>query len=88
MRAYPPKPPDVGSIFARLSALNDERRKLEAKQQEAVKEAALKRGEAERFRAEASLGEIDIISGWSEGLPCLQDQRANRDARKRMRYFP
>lgn len=63
MRAYPPKPPDVGSIFARLSALNDERRTLEAKQQEAVKEAALKRGEAERFRAEASLGEIDITQG-------------------------
>ncbi len=63
MRADLPKPPDVGSIFARLSALNDERRTLEAKQQEAVKEAALKRGEAERFRAEASLGEIDITQG-------------------------
>lgn len=63
MRADLPKPPDVGSIFARLSALNDERRTLEAKQQEAVKEAALKRGEAERFRAEANLGEIDITQG-------------------------
>lgn len=63
MRADLPKPPDVGSIFARLSALNDERRTLEAKQQEAVKEAALKLGEAERFRAEASLGEIDITQG-------------------------
>jgi hypothetical protein len=63
MRADLPKPPDVGSIFTRLSALNDERRTLEAKQQEAVKEAALKRGEAERLRAEANLGEIDIAQG-------------------------
>lgn len=63
MRADLPKAPDVGSIVARLSALNDERRALEAKQQEAVKEAALKRGEADRFRAEASLGEIDITQG-------------------------
>jgi hypothetical protein len=63
MRADLPRPPDVGSIFARLSALNDERRRLEAKQQEAVKEAALKRGEAERLQAEANLGEIDITQG-------------------------
>ena len=60
MRADLPKPPEVGSIFARLNALNEERRGLEAKQQESVKEAELKRGEAERIRAEASIGEIDI----------------------------
>lgn len=63
MRADLPRPPDVGSIFARLSALNDERRRLEAKQQDAVKEAALKRDEAQRLRAEANLGEIDITQG-------------------------
>ncbi|OZA92179.1 MAG: hypothetical protein B7X76_00695 [Azorhizobium sp. 39-67-5] len=63
MRADLPKPPDVGSIFARLNALNEERRALEAKQQGAVKEADVKRGEAERYSAEANLGEIDISQG-------------------------
>ncbi|MES0175394.1 hypothetical protein [Mesorhizobium sp. M0006] len=63
MRADLPKPPDVGSIFARLNALNEERRALEANQQGSVKEADLKQGEAERYRAEASLGEIDITQG-------------------------
>jgi hypothetical protein len=63
MRADLPKPPDVGSIFARLNALNEERRALEAKQQGAVNEADVKRGEAERYRSEASRGEIDITLG-------------------------
>jgi hypothetical protein len=63
MRADLPKSPDVGSIFARLNALNEERRALEAKQQGSVKEADVKRGEAERYRAEANLGEIDITQG-------------------------
>ncbi|WP_187276960.1 DUF2326 domain-containing protein [Phyllobacterium endophyticum] len=63
MRADLPKPPDVGSIFARLNALNEERRTLEAQQQGAVKEADVKRGEAERYSAEANLGEIDISQG-------------------------
>ncbi|TCA12125.1 hypothetical protein [Rhizobium leguminosarum] len=63
MRADLPRPPDVGSIFARLNALNEERRALEAGQQAAAKEADVKRGEAERYRAEANLGEIDITQG-------------------------
>jgi hypothetical protein len=63
MRADLPKPPEVGSIFARLNALNEERRGLEARQQESVKEVELKRGEAERYRAEANIGEIDITQG-------------------------
>jgi hypothetical protein len=63
MRADLPKPPDVGSIFARLNALNEERRALEASQQGSVKEADVKRGEAERHRSEANLGEIDITQG-------------------------
>jgi hypothetical protein len=63
MRADLPKPPDVGSIFARLNALNEERRALEVKQQGSVKEADVKRGEADRYRAEANLGEIDITQG-------------------------
>ena len=63
MRVDFPKPPEVGSIFARLNALNDERRALEAKHQESAKEAELKRGEAERYRAEANVGEMDITHG-------------------------
>jgi hypothetical protein len=63
MRADLPRPPDVGSIFARLNALNEERRVLEAKQQGFVKEAEVKRGEADRYSAEANLGEIDITQG-------------------------
>ncbi|WP_192384283.1 hypothetical protein [Mesorhizobium silamurunense] len=63
MRADLPKPPDVGSIFARLNALNEERRALEASHQGSVKEADAKRREAERYRAEANLGEIDITQG-------------------------
>lgn len=63
MRADLPKLPDVGSIFARLNALNDERRTLEAKHQEAAKEADLKRGESERLKAEANVGEIDLTQG-------------------------
>lgn len=63
MRADLPKPPDVGSIFARLNALNEERRALEASQQGSMKEADVKRGEAERYRSEANLGKIDLTQG-------------------------
>ncbi|WP_147294518.1 hypothetical protein [Ensifer sp. M14] len=63
MRADLPKPPDVGSIFARLNALNEERRALEARQQEALKDGDLKLGEAERYRSEANYGDFDITQG-------------------------
>ena len=60
MRADLPKPPDVGSIFDRLKTLNEERGALLAKQQQLENEARFKRAEAEHFRSEASIGEIDI----------------------------
>jgi hypothetical protein len=63
MRADLPKPPDVGSIFERLNALNEEHGALVAIQQQLENEARFKRGEAERYRAEANLGEIDITQG-------------------------
>jgi hypothetical protein len=63
MRADLPKPPDVGSIFARQKALNEERATLVARQQQLENEAHSKRGEAERFRSEANVGEIDITQG-------------------------
>lgn len=63
MRADLPKPPDVGSIFERLKALNEERGTLVSKQQRLENEAHFKQGEAERFRSEANIGEIDITQG-------------------------
>jgi len=63
MRADLPKPPDVGSIFARLNALNEERGALVAKQQQLENQARLKRDEGGRYRSEANLGEIDIAQG-------------------------
>jgi hypothetical protein len=63
MRADLPKPPDVGSIFERLKALNEERGALVAKQQQLENDAHFKRVEAERFRSEANIGEIDITQG-------------------------
>jgi hypothetical protein len=63
MRAELPKPPDVGSIFARLNLLNDERRGLETKLQTTLKNRDLKQGEADRCRSEANMGEIDITQG-------------------------
>ncbi|GAB1721851.1 MAG: DUF2326 domain-containing protein [Nitrospira sp. CR1.1] len=63
MRTALPKPPDVGSIFARLKALNEERGALVTRQQQFGNEAHFKRGEAERFRSEAKIGEIDITQG-------------------------
>jgi hypothetical protein len=63
MRVDLPKSPDVSLIFARLNSLNEERRTLEAKQQGFVRVADAKRGEADRYRAEANLGEIDITQG-------------------------
>lgn len=60
MRTTMPKPPDVGAIFARQRALNAERETLMTKQQQLDNDARLKRGEAERYRSEANLGEIDI----------------------------
>ena len=63
MRADLLKAPDVGSIFERLKALNEERGALVAKQQQSENEAHFKRGEAERFRSEANTGVIDITQG-------------------------
>jgi hypothetical protein len=63
MRADLPKPPDVGSIFARLNALNEERGALVAKQQQLENQARLERDEGGRYRSEANLGEIDIAQG-------------------------
>jgi hypothetical protein len=63
MRADLTRPPDIGSIFERLKTLNEERRDLEAKQKQHEKNGRDKRGEAERWRSEANLGEIDITQG-------------------------
>lgn len=63
MRADLSKLPDVGSIFERLKALNEERSALVARQQQLENEAYLKRGEAERFRSEANNGEINVTQG-------------------------
>jgi len=63
MRADLPKPPDIGSIFARQKALNEDHETLTAKRQQLENEARFKRGEAERYRSEASMGEIDISQG-------------------------
>lgn len=63
MRADLPKSPDVGSIFARQKALNEEHETLTAKRQQLENEAGFQRGEAERYRSEASIGEIDISQG-------------------------
>lgn len=63
MRTAVPKPPDVGAIFARQEALNVEREALKTRQQQLDNDARFKRGEAERYRSEANLGEIDITQG-------------------------
>ena len=63
MRTDLPKPPDVGSIFARLNALNEDRGALVAKQQQLENQGQLKRDEAARCCSEATLGEIDITQG-------------------------
>jgi hypothetical protein len=63
MRTTVPKPPDVGAIFARQRALDAEREALTTKQQQLDNDARFKRGEAERYRSEANLGEIDIAQG-------------------------
>lgn len=63
MRTALPKPPDVGAIFERLKALNDERDELVEKRQLLEKEAQPKRIEAGHLRSEANLGEIDITQG-------------------------
>ncbi len=63
MRTTVPKPPDVGAIFARQKALDAEREALTTKQQQLDNDARFKRGEAERYRSEANLGEIDITQG-------------------------
>lgn len=63
IRADLPKPPDVGSIFARQKALNEEHEALTAKRQQLENEARFKRGEGERYRSEANIGEIDISQG-------------------------
>lgn len=63
MRTTVPKSPDVGAIFARQKALNAERETLTTKQQQLDNDARFKRGEAERYRSEANLGEVDITQG-------------------------
>lgn len=63
MRADLPKSPDVGSIFERLKALNNERDELVGRRQALEKEVEPKRLEANHLRSEASLGEIDITQG-------------------------
>ena len=63
MRTTVPKPPDVGVIFARQKALNAERETLTTKQQQLDNDARFKRSEADRYRSEANLGEIDITQG-------------------------
>ena len=63
MRADLPKSLNIGSIFARQKALNEEQETLTAKRQQLENEARFKRGEAERYRAEASMGEMDISQG-------------------------
>nr|WP_312351921.1 DUF2326 domain-containing protein [Brucella intermedia] len=63
MRTTVPKPPDIGAIFARQKALNAERETLTTKQQQLDNDARFKRSEADRYRSEANLGEIDITQG-------------------------
>lgn len=63
MRADLPKSPDVSSLFECLKALNEERGALVAQQQQLENEAHFKRGEADRLRSEANIGEIDITQG-------------------------
>lgn len=63
MRTELPKPPDVGSIFARQKALNERHESLTAKRQQLENEARSKRDGAGRYRSEASLGEIDVTQG-------------------------
>lgn len=63
MRADLPKPPEIGSIFARQKSLNEEHETLTAKRQQLQNDVRFKRGEAERYRSEASIGEIDISQG-------------------------
>lgn len=63
MQAELPKPPDVGSIFARLNALNEQHGALTSEKQQAESEARAKRSEAEHWRSEAASGEIDVTQG-------------------------
>lgn len=63
MRAALPKPPDVSSIFTRQTALNAERETLTTKRQQLENESHFKRREAERYRSEANIGEINISQG-------------------------
>lgn len=63
MRAELPDPPDVGSIFTRLKALNEERDLLVDNKSDLEKEAQLKRTRAEQYRSEANVGEIDVAQG-------------------------
>lgn len=69
MRTDLPKSPDVGSIFARQKALNEEHESLTAKSQQLENEARWKRDEAGRYRSEASLGEIDVTQGRTRVCP-------------------
>ena len=72
MRAELPKSQDVGTIFARLNALNEQREGLLKNQQSYEREIELKKGEAERLRSEANLGEIDLTQGKIMVCPVLR----------------
>jgi hypothetical protein len=63
MRADMPKPPDVGSIFARQKSLSEEHERLTASRQQLENAATFNRSEASRYRSEANIGEIDISQG-------------------------
>jgi hypothetical protein len=74
MRADRPKPPDVSSIFARQKALNEERADLVTRQQKSENEARLKQEDAQRYRSEADVGEIDITQGRVRTCPVCRVQ--------------
>lgn len=60
MRAELPTVPDFSALFDRLAYLNTQRAAYVEDRQTQDRDAERKRGEAERLRSEASLGEIDI----------------------------
>jgi hypothetical protein len=80
------EPRDVGSIFARLNALNDERRALEASQQGSVKEADLKGGEAGVPSCRSEPGRDRHHAGRGKSLPNLPGQ-CERDSGQGLCHF-
>lgn len=63
MRAELPAPPNVSALFEHLANLNSQRTSRVEEQQKQIRSAEQKRGEAERLRSEANLGEIDVAQG-------------------------